>query len=90
MPQKPSDLLNSFLEFFGILIPGAVLAYLHGNIVLVQFDCSVYELNTASGWFPAFILFFLSVLLGHFLHSLSDPFDRIAINYFFQKKLKRI
>jgi hypothetical protein len=34
MNQKSGDLLLSVIDFFGILIPGAILALLPGNFIL--------------------------------------------------------
>ena len=34
MNQKPGDLLLGLIDFFGILIPGAILAFLHGDFIL--------------------------------------------------------
>jgi hypothetical protein len=78
MNQKPNDLLLSVIEFFGILIPGAVLAFLHGNFLLGPLGLSMesmQKLDTSGDWVLAF---FVSIVLGHLLHSLSDPLDTLA------------
>ncbi len=84
MNQKPSDLLLSILEFFGILIPGGVLAFLHGNFLLGPFGLSITKLQTAADWIPAF---FISIILGHFLHGLSDPLDKLAQRFLDSKTM---
>ncbi|NIN92197.1 hypothetical protein GTO36_04275 [bacterium] len=79
MNQKPSDLMLSIIEFFGILIPGAVLAFLHGDFLLDPLSLSMGKLETSRDWVLAF---FLSIILGHLLHSFSDPLDILATRYF--------
>jgi hypothetical protein len=78
MNQKPGDLLLSVIDFFGILIPGAVLAFLHGNLLLAPLGLSVKALETFSDWIPAF---FVSFVLGHFLLGLSVPFNGLAARF---------
>src|SRR5262249_21389509 len=82
MNQKPSDLLLSVLEFFGILIPGAVLVFLYGNFLLSPLGLSIGTLQTSADWIPAF---FISIILGHFLHGFSDPLDKLAERFPAQK-----
>jgi hypothetical protein len=67
--MKPNDLLLGVIEFFGILIPGAVLAFLHGNFILKPLKLSIRELNSFPDWIPAF---FFSYVLGHFLFAISE------------------
>src|ERR1041385_6212086 len=78
MNQKPSDLLLSVIDFFGILIPGAVLAFLHGNFLLGPLGLSMGTLQTLAGWIPAF---FVSYVLGHFLLGFSVPLNRVAVRF---------
>jgi len=78
MNQKPTDLLLSVIDFFGILIPGAVLAFLHGNFLLSPFGLSMATLQTLAGWIPAF---FVSYVLGHFLLGFSMPLNRLAVRF---------
>ena len=68
MEQKPGDLLLGVIEFFGILIPGAALVFLHGNLLLSPLGLSMTSLQTPADWIPAFIV---SYILGHFLFALG-------------------
>ncbi len=82
MNQKPSDLLLSVLEFFGILIPGAILVFLHGDFLLSPFGLSIGKLQTSADWIP---VFFISIILGHFLHGFSDLLDKLLERFPAQK-----
>ncbi len=75
MNQKPSDLLLSIIDFFGILIPGAVFAFLHGDLLLSPLGLSMGRLQTPADWIPAF---FVSYVLGHFLLGFSVPLNQLA------------
>ncbi len=78
MDQKPGDLMLSVLDFFGILIPGAVLTFLHGDLILGPLGLSMGKLQTLSDWIPAF---FLSYVLGHFLSAFSVPLNQLAVRF---------
>jgi hypothetical protein len=78
MNPKPNDLFLSVIEFFGILIPGAVLVFMHGDFLLKPLGLTVGKLQTAGDWIPAF---FISYILGHFLLGFSVPFNRIAAKF---------
>ncbi len=75
MNQKPSDLLLSVIDFFGILVPGSIFAFLYGDFLLSPLGVSLRGLETAANWVPAF---FVSYVLGHFLIGFSVPFNRVA------------
>jgi hypothetical protein len=75
MPEKPGDLLLGVIDFFGILVPGAVLAFLHGGLLLRPFALSLQDLREPTEWIPAF---FVSYVLGHFLLGFSVPLNRFA------------
>lgn len=78
MNQKPSDLMLSVIDFFGILVPGAVLAFLHGNFLLAPLGLSMGALQTLADWIPAF---FIAYVLGHFLLGFSVPLNRLAARF---------
>lgn len=78
MNQKPSDLLLSVIDFFGILIPGAVLAFLYGDVLLSPLGLSMGKLQSLADWIPAF---FISFVLGHFLLGFSVPLNRLAARF---------
>ena len=66
MNQKPGDLMLDVIDFFGILIPGAILTFLHGDLILGPLGLNMGNLQSMSNWIPAF---FISFVLGHFLSS---------------------
>src|SRR5947209_2252315 len=78
MEQKPGDLLLGVIEFFGILIPGAALVFLHGNLLLSPLGLSMTSLQTPADWIPAFIV---SYILGHFLFALGIPLNPLAARF---------
>ena len=75
MNQKPGDLFLGVIEFFGILVPGAVFVLLHGDFLLCPFGLSVGRVQAATNWVPAFLI---AYILGHFLLGFSVPFNRLA------------
>ena len=75
MTQKPGDVLLGVIDFFGILIPGAVLVLLHGDLLLMWFGFSLSALTTLYGWIPGFVL---AYVLGQFLLGLSVPLNQLA------------
>lgn len=78
MNQKPGDLLLSVIDFFGILIPGAILAFLHGDFILRPLGLSMGQLHSLADWIPAF---FISFVLGHFLLGFSVPLNRLIARF---------
>ena len=78
MNQKPGDLLLSVIDFFGILIPGAILAFLHGDFILSPLGLSMGKLQSLADWIPAF---FISFVLGHFLLGFSVQLNRLAAHF---------
>lgn len=79
MNQKPSDLMLSIIEFFGILIPGAVLTFLHGDFLVDPLCLSMGKLQISRDWV---LPFFISIILGYLLHSFSNLLDTPATWYF--------
>jgi hypothetical protein len=78
MNQKPGDLLLGVIDFFGILIPGAILAFLHGDFILRPLGFSLGELQSPANWIPAF---FVSFVFGHFLLGFSLFLNRLAARF---------
>lgn len=78
MNKTPGDLLLSVIDFFGILIPGAILGYLHGEFLLGPLGLSIGQLDSLGDWIPAF---FISFVLGHFLLGGSVPFNWVAARF---------
>ena len=67
MEYKPSDLFVSVIDFFGILVPGAVLMFLHGEYLLRLLGKAPSD-DKVFYWIGFFVGFFL---LGHFLTGLG-------------------
>ena len=40
MDYKPNDVFVGVIDFFGILVPGSVLLFLHGDLILSQLGLS--------------------------------------------------
>lgn len=78
MNQKPSDLLLGVIDFFGVLIPGAILTLLHSDRLLGPLGLSIGPSQTLADWIPAF---FVSYVLGHFLLGFSEFFNKLAVRY---------
>ena len=73
--MKPSDLYLGIIDFLGILVPGMILTFLHGHLLLVLAGVRADAVFAAPGW----ALFLVaSYVLGHILLGLSVPFNRIA------------
>jgi hypothetical protein len=73
MAYKPSDFFIGVIDFFGILVPGAVLLFLHGES-LVQFLGWPVDRDQTIQW-VAFLLG--SYVLGHFLLGIGVPLNRL-------------
>ena len=78
MNQKPGDLFLGVIDFFGVLVPGAILALLHGNFLLAPFGLSMGQLQSVADWIPAF---FIAFILGHFLLGFSVPLNQLAARF---------
>lgn len=78
MNHKPSDLFLSVIDFFGVLIPGAVFTFLHGDFLLRPLGLSVGSLQSLTNWVPAFCT---SFVLGHFLLGFGVPLNKIATRF---------
>lgn len=74
---KPGDFLISIIDFFGILLPGAVLVFLHGSYFLQSFNIQIAT-DAQMGW----ILFFVcSYIVGHFLLGIGVPLNKLQEVY---------
>lgn len=71
---KPGDFLISIIDFLGILLPGAVLIFLHGNYFLQVFNIQMPTDGQPGPW----ILFFVcSYIIGHFLLGIGVRLNRL-------------
>src|SRR5260370_40590730 len=68
MDYKPGDFFIGVIDFFGILLPGAVLLFLRG-----QWLSQILGLNQTM-WV---VFFFASYVLGHFLVGAGGYFMRL-------------
>ena len=75
MNAKPGDLLISVIGFFGMLIPGAVFAILHGELLLGVLGVGVRTPDGTGDWFAVFIVAFI---LGNLLLGFSVPLNIVA------------
>jgi len=87
MDKVAGNLMNSVIEFFGILLPGVILAYLHSTLLLTAFTSNA---NTGLAQMPTdwswVLVFIVSLILGHLLHAFSDPLDDLAVRSHLNKK----
>ena len=70
---KPGDFFIGVIDFFGILVPGAVLLFLHGESLVnsVGFQLGRSETVLWASFLAA------SYVLGHFLLGLGVPLNRL-------------
>ena len=76
MNQKPADLMLGVIEFLGILVPGAVLMFLRGDLLLGPLGLTIGTLQTPAN---AVVAFFVAYLLGHFVFGFSEHLNRLAV-----------
>src|SRR5215831_14859087 len=73
MDYKPGDFFIGVIDLFGILVPGAVLLFLHGpsliTLLLLPFDR-----NQTALWVAFFVG---SYVIGHFLLGVGVPLNRL-------------
>lgn len=75
---KPGDFLISIIDFLGILLPGAVLIFLHGSYFLQVFNIQMATDGQTGLW----ILFFVcSYVIGHFLLGIGVPLNQLQAVY---------
>jgi len=65
---KPNDLFVGVLDFFGILVPGAVLMFLHGSALLALLGKPDLPGDKVFSWIGFLVA---SLLLGHFLTAIG-------------------
>ncbi len=87
MSYKPTDFFIGVMDFFAIIMPGALLAFL-----LLERGASLFGgllpplTGTAANW-VAFLV--ISYILGHLLHHLGGVLDKHIYDKFYVKKWKR-
>jgi hypothetical protein len=75
---KPGDFLIGVIDFLGILLPGAVLVFLHGSFLREVFNVQLTIYDQTGIW----ILFFVcSYILGHFLLGAGVPLNKFQGAY---------
>jgi hypothetical protein len=84
MAYKPGDFFVGVIDFFGILVPGAVLLYLHGESLAGAVGLRFTQ-NPASTW-GVFLVG--SYILGHFLLGIGVPLSKLLRLYRPEKKDK--
>lgn len=77
MNYRPGDLYIGVIDFFGILVPGAVLLFLHGESLAQPLGL---PLNPEQA--PALMAFFVGAyVFGHFLLGIGVPLNRLLQIY---------
>jgi len=70
MNFKPSDFFISLVEFFAILLPGFIVAFLFKNDILLIFPAETVSFSTGSVSAAAYY-FIASYIIGHFVFGAS-------------------
>ncbi len=81
MAYKPSDFFLGVIDFFGILIPGAVLVYLHSSLLLgllERIGAPQVPSDPVSLWI---IFLIVAYILGQILLGLGVPLNRLQEIY---------
>ena len=77
MNYKPGDLYIGVIDFFGILVPGAVLLFLHGESLAKPLGLSPNPEQA-----PILIAFFVGAyVFGHILLGLGVPLNKLLRVY---------
>lgn len=90
MAEKPGDFLVSVINFFGVVLPGALLTY----VFLVVFslrgaqvtDTLPYLEDSSQQW-AAFVV--VSYLLGHFVSLVGSSLDSLCDRCYTLKKISK-
>jgi hypothetical protein len=83
--MKPSDFFVSVIDFLGILLPGAVLLSIHGNLLLKRLDGSLPIDGQSSHWI---VFLVLSYIIGQFLLGIGVRLNDLDERYSPKKKDK--
>jgi hypothetical protein len=73
---KPSDFFIGIIDFFGILIPGLVLYYFHGSVLLDSLNVGTGNKGGLQNWV---LVLCSSYILGHFLLGFSIWLNDISV-----------
>jgi len=87
MNYKPADFFIGVMEFFAILMPGAMLAFLLIDCGTLLFGNSLPSLPGTAGKWIAFLV--ASYVLGHLLHHLGGILDKWIYDRLYVKQWKR-
>lgn len=86
MDYKPADFFVGVMDFFTILLPGALLTFVLRDVGTPVFGAALPALNTAAEKWIAFIV--SSYILGHLLHHLGSVLDYFY-DWLYVKKWRR-
>lgn len=75
MNAKPSDLFLNVIEFFGILVPGALLCFLHRDFLSQIIGISIANLDTTTDWVKTIVF---SYILGNVIFAISVPLNGLT------------
>lgn len=59
MNQKPGDFFLSVIDFVGMLVPGAILFFLHPDLICKALGFPVCGTSVKDNWIPAFLVSFI-------------------------------
>jgi hypothetical protein len=87
MSYKPEDFFISVMEFFAILMPGALLTFLWlDNGIRLFKETLPFPPGQASLWIAFFVS---SYILGHLLHHIGGILDKLIYDKLYVKRWKR-
>lgn len=75
MNARPSDLFLNVIEFFGILVPGALLCFLHKDLLFEKTGISIANLDSTADWIETAIF---SYIVGSVIFGISVPLNKLV------------
>ena len=75
MNAKPSDFFLNIIDFFGIVIPGAIFYFFYGGFLFQKLNLDLISIDNTGKFI---VIFCTSYVLGHFLFGFSVRLNRMA------------
>ena len=75
---KPGDFYVTVIDFFGVLLPGAVLTWLYGETAMIWMSLPPFPGSSAAAW-PAFLV--VSYIAGQFLLNIGAHLNNLLRPY---------
>ena len=75
MNAKPSDIFLNVIEFFGILVPGGLLCFLHKEILSDETGIPFANLDSTTDWISAIVF---SYIIGSMVFGISVLLNKLV------------